>query len=819
MRITRAVCRDVTTVASMCFVALLQLGAPTLSAAQTVVQHTWEDGTLQGWAPRGSAVLTNATDVAHAGTHSLKTIGRTATWNGPSLDLLPVLSPGTVYRFTASVRLVSGEPATQLAMTVQRTPTGAGAQFDRVAASAADGVTDSAWATLQGTYSFAGSVSGLLLYIESSSATASYYVDDFTIAVEPALGCSDPQDTSGIHTDFETGTAQGWGPRIGRETLTVTTADQHAGAYSLLTTGRQASFDGPAINAAGKLCNGSRYNVSVWVKLAPGEPNTPMRVSLQRSIAGGPPSFNTVIGNTTVTANEWVRLRATYDFVFNYTSLTLYVESASGTPSFYIDDFDVTFVPPPVAERDITAVRDAFPGLFHIGAAVWQGDLTGEHAFLLSKHFNSITSENDMKWGSLQPTEGNFTFAAADAQVAFARSHGMAVRGHTLVWHQQTPAWVFNDANGVPMTATPENKALLLQRLENHIRAVVLHFGDDVRAWDVVNEVIDPGQADGFRKSPWFTITGRDYIERAFQVAREVAPNAKLYINDYSTTDEPKRTHLLNLITYLQGRGVPIDGIGHQMHHNIEYPSAAAIIETLNKFTALGIDNQVTELDVSIYSGSFPQPFTAYEDIPPDRFVRQAFKYRDFFQSFRYLASNLSSVTFWGQADDHTWLTSTARVDAPLLFDTRLLHKLAYTALVDPSQLPGAGSTATFSGAYVARPKGTRRTGAASFSLSNNGPEGTFEFNFNDSSTKVRFTSTDIITYDLSSSGSMHRVDFTAVGLNAGTPGYILTGYALDGGGVGSGLDVLSVTVRTPTGAVVFTAEGLVSEGDVVVTP
>jgi endo-1,4-beta-xylanase len=684
---------------------------------------------------------------------------------------------------------------------------------------------------LQGTYSVAGGVSGLLLYIESSSPTASYYVDDFTIAVVPALGCSDPQDTSGIHTDFETGTPQGWVPRIGRETLTVTTADQHAGAYSLLTTGRQATFDGPAINAAGKLCNGSRYNVSVWVKLVPGEPNTQIRVSLQRSL-GGTTNFNTVIGNTTVTANAWVRLRATYDFAFNYSSLTLYVESASGTPSFYIDDFDVTFVPPPVAERDITSVHDAFSGLFHIGAAVAQGDLSGEHAFLLSKHYNSITSENDMKWSSVEPTEGNFTFAAADAQVAFATSHDMAVRGHTLVWHQQTPAWVFNDAAGVPMTPTPENKALLLQRLENHIRAVVSHFGDRVWAWDVVNEVIDPAQPDGFRRSPWFNITGVDYIERAFQVAREVAPNARLYVNDYSTTDEPKRTFLLNLIRYLQGRGVPVDGIGHQMHNNIEYPSAAAIIETLNTFTALGVDNQVTELDVSIYSGSFPQPFTAYEDIPSDRFVRQAFKYRDFFNAFRYLASNLSSVTLWGQADDHTWLTSTARVDAPLLFDTRLLHKLAYTALIDPSQLPGAGSSATFAGAFVVRtdpPQGgpdrgglrgtTRRTGAAHFALSNNGPGGTFELNFVDAATRVKFSSTDIITYNLSSSAAGRRVDFTAVGPNARESGYILTGYALDGGGPGSGLDVLSVTVRTPTGTVIFSAEGPVSEGDVVVTP
>ncbi len=817
---SRAVCRVATTVVSICFLGLLQLGAPAPAAAQTVLQHTWEDGTVQGWVPRGSALLTNTTEVANTGTHSLKTTGRTAGFNGPSLNVLPLLSPGTIYQVTAAVRLVAGEAPTQLIVTVQRTPSGGTNQFDRIVASDANGVTDAGWVTLQGQYGFSGDVTGLTLYVESASPTAAFYVDDFSITVVPVFGCADPPDTSGIHTSFETGTTEGWGPRIGDENVAVTSGDAHGGTYSLLTTSRTSAFRGPAINAAGKLCNGSRYVVSVWVKLAPGEPDSQIRVSLQRTLAGVT-NFNTVVPNTTVTDDQWVRLRVTYDFVFNYQSLSLYVESAAGTASFYIDDFDVTFVPPPVAERNIASVHEAFSGLFQVGAAVWQGDLAGEHAFLLSKHFNSITSENDMKWSSVEPTEGTFTFATADAQVAFAKSHSMAVRGHTLVWHQQTPAWVFNDAAGVPMTPTPENKALLLQRLENHIRAVVSHFGDDVWAWDAVNEVIDPAEADGFRRSPWFNITGTDYIDRAFQVAREVAPNAKLYINDFSTTDEPKRTHLLNLVKSLQGRGVPIDGIGHQMHNNIEYPSAAAIIETLNKFTALGIDNQVTELDVSIYSGNFDQPFTAYEDIPLDRFVKQAFKYRDLFQSFRYLASNLSSVTFWGQADDHTWLTSTAEVNAPLLFDTRLLHKLAYTALIDPSQLPGAGSNATFSGAYVVRPgkSSTRRTGAAIFSLSNNGPAGTFEFNFNDSSKKVRFTSTNIITYDLSSSGSVRRVDFTAVGPNAGKPGYILTGYALDGGGLGSGLDVLSVTLSAPTGGVVFSAEGPASDGDVVVTP
>jgi endo-1,4-beta-xylanase len=800
---------------SLFLVWLIQVGAPSGAGAQTVVQHDWEDGTLQGWTPFGGVVLTNSTAAAHAGTRSLLTTGRTAGFNGPSRELGTLLTAGTVYQFTAFVRLAPGESGTQVKMTMRRTPTGGSAVFEQVTSNAA--ATDGGWATVQGMYSFSGSASSLLLYIESTSATASFYVDDFSVAVVPAAGCTEPQDTSGIHTTFESGTTEGWRPRIGRELVAVTNSDAHSGNYSLLTTGRQAAFDGPAIDAANKLCNGSRYNVSVWVKLAAGEPDRQIRVSLQRTL-NGVTNFNTVVGNTTVTSGDWVRLRSTYDFTFNYQSVTLYVESASGLASFLIDDFDVTFVPPPVAERDIASVHQAFTTEFAVGAAVWQGDLSGEHAFLLGRHFNSITSENDMKWGSLQPVEGTFNFANADAQVAFAKAHGHVVRGHTLVWHEQNPAWLFQ-VNGAPMTSTEENKALLLQRLDNHIRAVVSHFGDDVYAWDVVNEVIDPAQADGFRRSPWFNIAGTDYIERAFRVAREVAPNARLYINDYGTTDEPKRTFLLNLVRDLISRGVPIDGVGHQMHSNIEYPSAAAVITTLNQVTALGLDNQITELDVSIYTNSLPPVFTAYEDIPQDRYVRQAFKYRDLFRSFTYLAGNISSVTLWGQADDHTWLTSSARVNAPLLFDTGLKHKLAYTALIDSSQLPGAGSSLSFSGAFIVRPDhvSSRRTAAATLALNNDRPSGSMTLNFNDPATRVRFTSTHVITYNVTPSGDGWRVDFTLIGDNAGEAGYIVTGYAIDGGPEGSGADVMSLIVRTPTGDVVFSGTGAVSEGDVMI--
>ena len=682
-----------TTFAIVVFFAALALN-PSAVQSQTVIQNDFEDGTLQGWIPRGGGVvLTNTTEAAQAGTRSLKTTGRTQGFHGPSLNIQNTLIKGATYQVTVSVRLVSGQAPTTIRVTVQRTPNGGSNQFDTVVSSANNGVTDAAWTTLNGVYSFGTDNSGLLLYVEATTATASYYIDSFSVTqLAPPPG--PPPNTTGAASTFETGTREGWAPRIGDETLTVTTADAHSGAFSLLTSGRTSAFRGPAFNVTNVMFNGSRYRISLWAKLAPGEPSSQLRVSLQRNLGSVTTTFHTVVPNTTVTANGWVRLAVTYDLALANTSLTLYVESASGTPSFYIDDFQISFVPPPVAERNIPSVYQAFAQYFPIGAAVGQGDLTGEHAFLLTKHFNSITSENDMKWSSLQPTEGNFTYATADAQVSFANTNNMAVRGHTLIWHNQNPAWLFNDANGNPMTPTPENKALLLQRLENHIRAVMTHFGTNVYAWDVVNEVIDPSQADGFRRSPWFNITGTDYIERAFRVAHEVQPTAKLYINDFDTTNPTKRQFLFNLIADLKSRGVPIDGIGHQMHNNVDFPSRQAIVDTINMFANLGVDNQITELDVSIYSNSLPGPIVDYADIPVERFILQGYRYRTFFDAFRELQGKISSITFWGQADDHTWLTSATRVNGPLLFDTSLQKKFAYWGLVDPLQLPGADLSA-----------------------------------------------------------------------------------------------------------------------------
>jgi endo-1,4-beta-xylanase len=664
------------------------------AVAQTgaVVQNDFEDGSLQGWIPRGPVTLTNTNEVpAHGGTRSLKTTGRTAGFNGPSLNTFGLLTKGSTYQVTAWVRLVAGESPTQISVTMQRTVSGSNS-FDSIASSSATGVTDAAWVQLSGLYAFGGNdPSALLLYIESSSATASYYVDDFSI-VKIADPPGPPPNTNGLVSTFESGATEGWGPRIGDETVTVTSADAHSGANSLLTTGRTTAFRGVAANVTNIMFNGSRYRVSLWAKLAPGQAPTQLRVSLQRN-AGTITTFHQVIGNTNVTSDAWVRLTTTFDVALANSSLILYVESANNQPlsSFYIDDAQITFVPPPTIEPDLPSVFQAYADFFPLGAAVTPLEITGVHADLLKKHFNSITSGNDFKWDATEPTEGTFRFTNADAQVSFAEANNMIVRGHTLQWHSQIPAWVFTDpVTGATMQPSDANKALLTQRLQNHIRGVAGHFAGKLYAWDVVNEVIDENQPDCLRRSPWYNIIGPQYIDIAFQTAREVDPNAKLFINEFNSTFGAKRTCYFNVVRDLKARGVPVDGVGHQMHNNFEFPPVQGFIDTINSFATLGVLQHVTEMDVNIYSGSANTSIPNYDEIPLDRHVRVAYHYRDYFEALKKLKDKIQSVTIWGLADDNTWITTSGRVNAPLLFDDQLKAKMAYWAVISPLQLPGA---------------------------------------------------------------------------------------------------------------------------------
>ncbi|WP_270170945.1 endo-1,4-beta-xylanase [Paenibacillus sp. SYP-B4298] len=482
--------------------------------------------------------------------------------------------------------------------------------------------------------------------------------------------------------DFEDGTTQGWASRIGKETVAASDALAHAGNYSLYTEGRTENYSGPSLDVKGKLQPKTLYSVSAWVRLGAEQPDTSLRISLQRTLAGET-NYDTIAPNTLVTAGSWVKLSGNYELTNEADALSLYVESDQGLASFYVDDVELKAV----NDTEVPSLAGTYKDLFTFGVAIEALQTEGAYGELVKKHFNSIVAENSMKPGSLSPSEGKWNWEPADKLIAFAKKNNMDVRFHTLAWHSQAAEWMFKDSNNNPLAATPENKKLVLERLTNYIHAVVERYKDDITDWDVVNEVIDPGQPDGLRRSEWYRLTGTDFIETAFIETRKAAGDkARLYINDYNTDQPAKRDHLYNLVKSMLDKGVPIDGVGHQTHVNIVHPSLDSIRASIEKFASLGLDNQITELDVSVYTNDRD----VYETVPEDILIVQAYRYKELFELFRELGDKISNVTVWGTDDSRTWLNTypTVRPNPALLFDRELQPKYAYWALIDPSRVP-----------------------------------------------------------------------------------------------------------------------------------
>src|SRR5690606_12728099 len=212
---------------------------------------------------------------------------------------------------------------------------------------------------------------------------------------------------------------------------------------------------------------------------------------------------------------------------------------------------------PESAADEVPALKDVFDGAFLIGAAInpnhyFERDEQG--AALVKRHFNTVTAENSMKWERIHPEPGRYDFENADQFVQFAEENGMFIVGHTLVWHSQIPSWVFEDAEGNPVS-----RDTLLARMRDHIQTVVGRYKGRVHGWDVVNEALNE---DGtLRRTPFLEIIGEDYIRLAFQWAHEVDPDAELYYNDYSLENEQKRDGAVRLVKSLLDQGIPVTAI------------------------------------------------------------------------------------------------------------------------------------------------------------------------------------------------------------------------------------------------------------------
>ncbi len=300
---------------------------------------------------------------------------------------------------------------------------------------------------------------------------------------------------------------------------------------------------------------------------------------------------------------------------------------------------------------------------FYIGAAVGAAHLTNDaqYAPILSREFNMLTAENAMKFASIRPARTAFDFSAADDIVDFAEAHEMAVRGHTLVWHQQVPSWITNAS---------WSREDLLAVLEQHIESVAGRYRGRVVAWDVVNEAVaDDGS---LRESIWLDVIGPEYISQAFRWAHEADPEASLFYNDYSAEGlGAKSDAVYELVEGLLEDGVPIHGVGLQMHVSTEFaPSAADVATNIERLGELGLEVHITEMDVRI-----PLPASDAE------LAQQADVYQTMLEVCLE-AWNCTAFVLWGFTDRHSWIPGAFDgYGSGLIFDENYEEKFAYDAL------------------------------------------------------------------------------------------------------------------------------------------
>ena len=341
------------------------------------------------------------------------------------------------------------------------------------------------------------------------------------------------------------------------------------------------------------------------------------------------------------------------------------------------------------------SLKAAFHDSFRIGAAVNAAQFTeadAPGAALIKKQFNSITPENVLKWERVHPKPGVYDFDLPDRYVAFGEKNHMRIIGHTLVWHNQTPPWVFENDKG-----NPADRETLVSRMRDHIHTVVGRYKGRIAGWDVVNEALDE---DGtLRQSPWLKIIGEDYIAKAFEFAHEADPQAELYYNDYSIENEAKREGAIRLIRKLQAEGVPVAAIGIQGHDKMDWPSLDQEDAAITAFAKLGVKVNITELDIDVLPratraqgaevtlhAESQAALNPYAAGLPDA-VQQALakRYAGLFAVFLRHRDVITRITFWGVTDGDSWLNDwpvRGRTSYPLLFDRDAKPKPAFDAVL-----------------------------------------------------------------------------------------------------------------------------------------
>jgi len=347
------------------------------------------------------------------------------------------------------------------------------------------------------------------------------------------------------------------------------------------------------------------------------------------------------------------------------------------------------------SDLSVPSLKEVYSNYFLIGTALnrWQIMGKDQNSIELTKnHFNAITAENIMKWERIHPELAEYNFGPADSLLTFCKENNMEVIGHTLVWHNQTPAKVFEDENGDPV-----DRETLLARVKDHIFTVVERYKGQVKGWDVVNEAFD--DQGNLRNTKWRQIIGDDFIEKAFEWAHEADPDAELYYNDFNMWHTGKRDAVIAMVKDFQSRNIPIHGIGMQGHWGLDYPQMDELNEALKKYSETGLKIMITEMDIRVLP--FPDSDTGADitknfelqeklnpyktGLPDSMQVKLSERYSELFDLFLKYKESISRVTLWGVHDGVSWCNGwpvRGRTDYPLLFDRNYQPKKAFYEVV-----------------------------------------------------------------------------------------------------------------------------------------
>ena len=503
----------------------------------------------------------------------------------------------------------------------------------------------------------------------------------------PLAGLGEERAASELYRSDFTKDTDGWYARsMGSAEVSVTAEG------ALRIEGRESDWNSPGRDF--DLMPGEDYQLSVQVRQ---DEAASVRFMISIAHRSGETETYENLGNALAKRGEWTTVTGSWS-ASEYDSYVLYVETTGGPKlSFEMRDFTVTghsFAAR--EEQKLPSLKEIYADAFDFGAAVTRSEAANRNRMdFYATQFGILTPGNEMKPDALIDVQRSWKLTEKDETAValrfssiiplleYARSHGLKVHGHVFVWHSQTPEAFFHEryAERLPLVS----REVMLGRLRNFMQGVFDYLEENypgvVVSYDVVNEAVEDATGR-LRTSNWLKVVGPDYLERAFEIARECAPEGMLlYYNDYNTAFQPKLNGILSLLQTLQAEG-NIDGYGFQMHHSVSSPTLKQIARAVETIAATGLLLRVSELDITVPNNS------------AQSFERQAEMYAGIMKILMPYKDQLEAVQVWGVTDNLSWRA----LGYPLLFDGNAEPKPAFWAVADraaaESALPEAAPAA-----------------------------------------------------------------------------------------------------------------------------